>query len=89
MTYTEAKAMADAYAATTKRLGAAMGHFPRGPMNLTTDAARATPEYKVAKLALDRAFAQERAFNTYFVKTFKVEIKADRAAKCYIRQVAA
>lgn len=47
---------------------AAMGRFPRGPMGLTPDDVKASPEWRKAKARYDRAFANLRAFNAAMVK---------------------
>lgn len=61
--------------------GKAMDAFPRSPNGLTTDAARATPEWRQAKARLDSAFNAYRNFNGVFTRAYKSEIKADRTAK--------
>jgi len=77
LTYTEAKAKCDAIEARMKTASDALRRFPRGPMGLTPDAVKFSPEYRAAKLAVDRTFAELRAFNTWFVRQFKKEIKAE------------
>jgi hypothetical protein len=52
-----------------------------GPMGLTPDAVKATPEYREAKARSDATFAALRNFNGKFVKLFAAEIKAERRAK--------
>ena len=52
-----------------------------GPMGLTPDHVKASPEWKAYRLAYDTAFAALRNFNGSFVKTFKAEIRAERAAR--------
>lgn len=58
-------------------------------MNLTPDSVKATPEYKAAKAAVDKAFAELRNFNELFTKKFKNEIKEDRRTRGYARSPAA
>lgn len=60
--------------------------FPRGAMGLTPDAVRATPEWRAAKVRVDRAFARLRAFNTIFVKKFAKELRAERAERDRARE---
>lgn len=55
--------------------------FPRGIMGLTTDEAKATPEWQAARRTYATAFAQLRAFNTVFLKQFKKEERERRRAK--------
>jgi len=80
-TYVEAKAHAAALA-ECERTGDALRTFPRGPMGLVTDEARANPEYEAARAAASRAFGTLRTFNAWYVKTFKAEIAAAHAARC-------
>lgn len=47
-------------------------------MGIVPDHIRETPEYQIAKKAVDNNFAELRNFNQWFVKTFKKEIQADR-----------
>ena len=50
-----------------KALAAVPGHAS-GPMGLTPDHIRATPEWKKAKSALDKHFAELQNYNKAFVK---------------------
>lgn len=81
MEYTIAKqisAQMDAdYSAACKALGTIPG-VGSGPMGLTPDDVLATPEYKAARTAMNKAFAQLRAFNAVYVKQFKKELAAER-----------
>jgi hypothetical protein len=52
-----------------------------GPMGLTPDAIKASPEYCAAKKRFDLGFAALRHFNQTFVKTYAAEIRAERRAK--------
>lgn len=57
------------------------GHqkFPeRGPMGLTPDHIKATPEWKAHRSAFDSAMRQQRVFGTWFLKQFKKEYAAHR-----------
>jgi len=58
-----------------------LAHCPKGPMGLTPDHVRATPEYKTAKANFDRSFAALRDHNAFMTKNFKKEMKADRDAR--------
>ena len=58
-----------------------MDSFPKGAMNLTPDSVRATPEWRAAKSAADKAFQEYRNFNGIMLKAFPNELKAERAAK--------
>lgn len=79
--YPSALSQALALRAETSRTSKALQVFPRGPMGLTPDHIKASPEFRAAKLAFDRAFATERAFNSVFVPRFKKEEKARRDAE--------
>jgi len=49
-----------------------------GPMGLTPDHVKASPEYQEAKTAFDQAFARQREFNEKFLRQFKVEVQQER-----------
>ena len=78
MTYQEAKNARDVLDSDVGRLGAILRAYPKGPMNLTPDTIRATPEWKAVKAEFDSAFQRLRKFNAAFVRTFKKEIQAER-----------
>jgi hypothetical protein len=59
----------------------ALKQFPRLANGLVTDDVAATPEYKAAKAAFNKAFAQLRQFNGAFMKLFKNEYRAYRNQK--------
>ena len=71
----------DQLAAESTRTGKIMDSFPKGPMNMTPDHVRATPEWKAAKAASDRAFQAYRNFNGMMLKAFPNELKAERDAR--------
>ncbi len=48
------------------RTSAAMQVFPRNAMGVTPDGVKASPEFKNAKAAFDRAFARLRNFNSVY-----------------------
>lgn len=53
-----------------------------GPLwGLTPDDVRARPDYRIAKQAMDKAFAALRAFNAVYVKRYKNELAAERKLK--------
>jgi hypothetical protein len=56
--------MRDSLEAELRRFSGILKSFPKGPMNLTPDPVKATPEWKAAKAATDKAFANLRAFNS-------------------------
>ena len=48
-----------------------------GVMGLTPDSVKARPDYRIAKQAMDKAFAELRAFNAVYVKRYKNELAKD------------
>jgi hypothetical protein len=81
MTYEEAKKIKDNIETELDVANTILSSFPKGPMNLTSDAVRATPEWQAAKRSSEQTFAKLRSFNSIFVKNFKKEIKAERRLK--------
>jgi len=79
MTYEEAKRLRDDAEEQSKAASAVLRAFPRLANGLVPDAVKFSPEYRAAKARYDAAFAHERAVNEWFVKTFKEEIRAERA----------
>ena len=53
----------------------------RGPMGLTPDSIKQTPEWKAAYSKERSAFNAMRNFNMYIARTFKKELRAEREAK--------
>jgi len=53
----------------------------KGRMGMTPEYIRKSPSYVADKLEFDLAFKKLREFNKFFVKTFKKEIRADRAKR--------
>jgi len=81
MTFAEAQAKADELWNASTATGRALAAFPTGPMGLTPDAVRATPEWKAAYAANESAMTALRDFNGPYTKKFKKEIIAARDAK--------
>ena len=54
----------DSLEAAVKAASEALKRFARGPMGLTPDAVKFSPDYRAAKLAFDTAFSRLRQFNT-------------------------
>ena len=50
-------------------------------MGMAPDFVKAMPEWQKAKKEYDKAFAELRNFNGWYVKTFKKEISAERKEK--------
>ena len=49
--------------AREREAAAALAAFPRGPMGLTPDSVKASPEWQAAKAAWTEAFSALRAYN--------------------------
>jgi hypothetical protein len=81
MEFLEAKAKADALWKAHEDAAAPLDRFARGPMGLTPDAVRSSPEWKAAYAAERKAFAELRAYNAWYVKAFKKERIAARTAQ--------
>lgn len=81
MNYAEAKEIANKLMEECKVLSEVFQDFPRGAFNLVTDEAKASQSYKDANKAYIAKFTQLRNFNSFFVKTYKKEIAAERKAR--------
>lgn len=81
MTYEEAKVIREQLYAELDRASDALKGYPKGPMGLTPDHIKFSPEYRAKKQAFDLIFSKLRAFNGHFVKLFKKEIQAERRLK--------
>jgi hypothetical protein len=77
--YESAKRQRDSISAELTRLSVILESYPKGPMNLTPDSVKATPEHQQTRRECNTAFARLRAFNTVFIRTYKREITLDRA----------
>lgn len=86
MNYEEAKAHKQSIELMVKTLSEELQKFPKGPMGLTPDHVKATPEFRFAKHVYDMAFKKLRDFNGEFNRTFKAEIKADRRVEVKARE---
>jgi len=84
MTYTEAKiyreALYQAHDITARDLRA-LSSGKRGPMGLTPDHIKQTPEWKSAYRRERQAFERLRNHNAYMAKAFKKEMREERKAK--------
>lgn len=67
--------------AASKAASEVINTFPRGPMGLTPDNVKVTPEYRAAKAQSDKTFSALREHNGFMAKTFPKEMKADRDAR--------
>ncbi len=62
-------------------LSKALNAFPRGPMGLTPDDVKSSPEFQAAKTAYDNAANFLRQFNQIFMQSYKTEYRAYVNAK--------
>lgn len=82
MTFEEAKAAIAKVNAEVDAASAALQAFPKtGSMGLTPDHVKASPEWQAAKRLFDVQFSRLRSLNGWYVKAFKAEIRAERAAR--------
>lgn len=77
----QSKAMLESALDDADKALKAFDQYGKSEMGLTPDFVRAMPEWQQAKKEFDKAFAELRAFNGWYVKTFKKEIAADRKNK--------
>lgn len=78
LTFAQALSRAEALNAIVHATSDRLQVFPRGPLGLTPDSVRQTPEFQEAKRQFDIAFSQARAFNGWYTKVFKKELSAYR-----------
>lgn len=77
MTYPEFKRTVETYQAIADKHSATLQTFPRGPIGITPDEVKFSPEYQAVKQAYDRAARAIRDLNGTYAKTFAKEIRAD------------
>jgi len=84
MTFEQAKAIRDQLDAAAAAAGRAIKAVPgvgTGPLGLTPDAVKASPEWRAARAAYDTAAAKLRGFNMFFTRQFARELRAERRAR--------
>lgn len=72
----------------TAETSAALQEFPRGPLGLTPDDVKASPEWKTAYRNFEVAFQAQRSFNSTYTKKFADELRHERNARRAARIVA-
>lgn len=77
-TYTEAKIIKSQLEAENSVWSKRLSVFPKGPMGLTPDHIKFSPEYREVKENFDKSWKYMRDFNGWFTKKFKKEIAAER-----------
>lgn len=65
----------------TSEASKALQTFPRGPMGLTPDSVKTSPEWKQAKTNYEKVNIKSKAFNGSFLKRWAKEYKAYLLAK--------
>lgn len=81
MTYEEAKDAISRIDAEVSAASAMLQAFPKGPMGLTPDEVKSSPEWQAAKRLFDVQFSRLRSLNGWYVKAFKAEIRAARNSR--------
>lgn len=92
MTYALAKIVYEEFERQQKEASAALRAIPgvgSGPMGLTPDAVKFSPEYRAAKARCDAVAKAAKPFFLNFAKQYKKEIIAERdARRAQAREVA-
>jgi hypothetical protein len=83
-----AREQADRLEQATAKTSAALQEFPRGPLGLTPDDVKASPEWKTAHRNFEVAFQAQRRFNSTYTKKFADELRHERNARRAVRIVA-
>lgn len=78
VTFDEALLQAEALNTEYLAAGSRLEAFPTGPMGLTPDDVKRTPEFQQAKRQYEVVFQRLRTFNAWYTKTFKKELHAHR-----------
>ncbi|PGK51864.1 hypothetical protein CN918_29165 [Priestia megaterium] len=78
MNFEEAKREKKELEESNKIHSAKLNTFEKNAMGMTPDHIRRTSEWQQAKQDFNQSFARLRNFNSWYVKTFKKEIQADR-----------
>lgn len=80
--FQEACQMRDRLQTDMQAASEALNAFPKeGPMNLTPDAVKFSPEFQEASAQYRRAHDALRRFNLVFCKVFAKELRAERRAR--------
>ena len=84
-TYETALSERDRLEVAANNAGAALSELTKGvecgPMGLTPDHIKATPEWKNARRLFDSAFQDVRLFNVPFIRTYKKQWRETLAAR--------
>lgn len=77
----QSKAMLEASLDAADKALKAFDQYGKSAFGLTPDNVKAMSEFKQAKADFDKAFAELRNFNGWYMKTFKKEIMLERKNK--------
>lgn len=72
------KAAAEAARVEYEQASMVLQRFPKGPMGLTLDAVKITPEWQAARAKFDKAFAAARCANAILRKHFPQQLQEER-----------
>lgn len=78
--YVAAREQAEILNLAVNETSAKMQEFPRGPLGLTPDDVKATPEWQTAYRNFNTAFEALRKFNGTYVEAFADELRHERSA---------
>ena len=81
MTFEDAKAHLRGLEYGAREAGRPLSSYPKGPMGLTPDHIKATPQWHKERAEYEAARKRLVTFTAWFVKTFAKEYKAERVAK--------
>ena len=84
MTFEQATILRDTFSRLSNEAAISLRSIPgvgSGPMGLTPDNVKFSPEYRSAKAAFDHAFANLQAFNKRYVKEYRKELMSQKRAK--------
>jgi hypothetical protein len=77
-TFEQAKEKQDQLDAECKAMGLKLEQYPRGPMGLTPDKIKASPEWRRDQANFEIAFKALQTYNKWFCKRWKKELSAFR-----------
>lgn len=78
MTFDQAKAKQDQLNAVCDKASSDLNKYPVGPMGLTPDSVKASPEWRRDQANFEIAFKALQTYNKWFCKRWKKELSAFR-----------
>lgn len=88
LTYEQAREAADRLKAAHDAASKPLEAFPKGPLGLTPDAVKQTPEWRTAYAAERKAFEAMRQANAYLVKHYGRRYRTDKQAEIMAERMA-